>query len=1441
MLIGIFFSSFLSAQTTPQSEIDALMALYDSTGGDFWYNNTNWGVGDPATNNWYGVVCNASGNVDQIYLDNNNLSGTLPESISDLPALRIIYMRFNAITGPLPDSLTSLSNLTTLLLDGNQISGSIPSDIGSMSSMVNLQLNGNQLSGSIPLSMGDLTSLHTLNLANNPFTPGPLPDTLSNLTNMYRLILSSCSLTGSVPDWVGSMSNLGDLRLDNNQFTGSIPDSLGNLSQLVIFYLHDNQLSGSIPTSLGNLDKVTNLLLRNNSLSGSIPSELGNMTDLVVLDLNNNQLTGSIPATLGNLSNLTNLGIYNNNLSGSLPPELGNLNKLTHMYLFQNNLTGPIPSSFGNLSSLKYLRLGRNQLSGTLPSELGNLAQLSWLYIYENNLTGSIPVSFGNLSNLTQIRAELNQLSGSIPAEIGNLSNLTSFNAWQNNFTGPIPNSFGRLTQLTHIYLQNNDLNGPLPDSIGYLPNLVLIKLHNNQLTGPIPPSYANLSGLSVLELNGNQLSGCYDPSLISLCNIPAKNLTNSGLPDFNQFCLDSTGVCAATDSSAYPTNLTASNITQTSVDLSWKSASHESGICAYNVYQDSALIGTTTDTTYGVMGLIPNTYYDFYVVAQNCAGEEPTNSNSLEVLTHSGDYSDPCILPTGTIIREYWEGISGTTVEDLIGHANYPDSPSGSEELTQLSLTPGWGDSYGDRVRGYLHPPVTGSYTFYVAGDDHADLLLSSDDDPANAVKICEINQWVAPGNITQNPSQQSVAITLQAGERYYIELLHKEGGGTSDHFEGYWVMPDSTQAIIIDGQYLSPYIPCGEVADNTPTTTSGCGTPTGNILREYWTGFAGQTVEDLINHADFPDNPDGVDTLTTFQLTPNWGNNYGDRVRAYVFPPTSGYYTFYIVSDNHGDLYLSTDATEANATKICELNSWASPGNLTARASQQSPLVYLQAGQRYYIELLHKEEGGVDDHFQAYWEIPGGSGPVIIDGQYLSMYETCSPPTASYIYTPSGLVVEFDGSGSTDPNGLPLTYDWNFGDGTTGTGKNATHVFGASGSYEVSLTVTNSQGAWGQMTQTINLSGGLVLTFSGEHPETVNVIGGGLDSLFQVVVDSALYLGEPQLPALGLQLDFNMAGGEIIPIYLDVLAEGVGGVYLLSGGNRTYLSRRFFWYKRDFELNFEHLRDIIAKWFASRCGDNTAANLPADNLNWVHQATFGDDDNGEEVLLGESVQYFDALGRSLQGQVRNIHEGKVIASQPVRDAFGRPVLNTLPAPIGNQCTFGYNSNFITNPSGQEYAYPDFDEGATLTQPLGVNANSHLGNYYSDNSVEAYNPASDFPYVRGDVTLGGVSIGAGPGDALRRGSGKEAKGTAFPVLEELDTYVIYRDTYAGTTNSPGTLKYQAIKQVSIDANGKVAVSFADKSGNAVASCLSGPEAPAPAIKTVTGETDPVY
>ena len=388
----------------------ALVALYKSTDGANWTNNTNWLSATKPISAWYGVYLNRTGRIYHISLSKNNLTGSIPVELGNLTNLRYLGLWGNQLIGSIPAELGNLTSLIGLSLSSNQLIGSIPAELGNLTNLTLLYLFGNQLSGSIPAELGNLTNLTLLYLSSNQLS-GSIPAELGNLTSLIGLSLSSNQLIGSIPAELGNLTNLTLLYLSSNQLSGSIPVELGNLTNLTSLALSSNQLSGSIPVELGNLTNLTELYLSGNQLSGSIPTELSNLTKLEYLGLGGgNQLSGSIPVELGNLTNLTSLSLFGNQLSGSIPVELGNLTNLTFLALSSNQLSGSIPVELGNLTSLTQLPLGNNQLSGSIPAELGNLTKLEYLGLWGNQLS-SIPVELGSLTNLTRLDLFGNQLS----------------------------------------------------------------------------------------------------------------------------------------------------------------------------------------------------------------------------------------------------------------------------------------------------------------------------------------------------------------------------------------------------------------------------------------------------------------------------------------------------------------------------------------------------------------------------------------------------------------------------------------------------------------------------------------------------------------------------------------------------------------------------------------------------------------------------------------------------------------------------------------------------------------------------------------------------------------------------------------------------------------------------------------------------------------------
>lgn len=172
----------------------------------------------------------------------------------------------------------------------------------------------------------------------------------------------------------------------------------------------------------------------------------------------------------------------------------------------------------------------------------------------------------------------------------------------------------------------------------------------------------------------------------------------------------------------------------------------------------------------------------------------------------------------TGSITRHVWTGVSGTAVSDLTSLPTYPDSPSSTGTLSSFQAPTNIGDNYGTRVFGWVHAPVTGTYTFYIHGDDNCELWLSTTSSPDHRRLVASVPGWTNPGEWEKYPEQTSAGIPLEAGKFYFIEALHKEGTG-GDNLAVAWSYPGQSR-VVIPGNRLSPWQNLAPQAEPDSTT---------------------------------------------------------------------------------------------------------------------------------------------------------------------------------------------------------------------------------------------------------------------------------------------------------------------------------------------------------------------------------------------------------------------------------------------------------------------------------------------------------------------------------------------------------------------------------------------------------------------------------------------
>ncbi|KAJ0966001.1 hypothetical protein J5N97_027139 [Dioscorea zingiberensis] len=179
--------------------------------------------GDPCFEGWQGVQCVIS-NITAIVLNGANLGGQLGDKLDYFATIITLDFSNNHIGGNIPENLPV--TMREFFLSNNQLTGSIPNSLSELSLLADMSLNGNNLSGEIPDAFQSLTSLVNLDLSSNNLS-GPLPSSMGSLSSLTTLHVQTNQLTG-ILDVLQDLP-LEDLNIQNNLFSGPVPEKLLNI------------------------------------------------------------------------------------------------------------------------------------------------------------------------------------------------------------------------------------------------------------------------------------------------------------------------------------------------------------------------------------------------------------------------------------------------------------------------------------------------------------------------------------------------------------------------------------------------------------------------------------------------------------------------------------------------------------------------------------------------------------------------------------------------------------------------------------------------------------------------------------------------------------------------------------------------------------------------------------------------------------------------------------------------------------------------------------------------------------------------------------------------------------------------------------------------------------------------------------------------------------
>ncbi|WP_243231865.1 PKD domain-containing protein [Microbacterium sp. CIAB417] len=461
---------------------------------------------------------------------------------------------------------------------------------------------------------------------------------------------------------------------------------------------------------------------------------------------------------------------------------------------------------------------------------------------------------------------------------------------------------------------------------------------------------------------------------------------------------------------------------------------------------------------------------------------------------------------------------VNGTAQQGLVRYtvkSNAPndEGPRPSQEQERQAHDAGQSFStwWAPKVSNTIPGTLRASFTTVFDRDD-ADLTYRVYLDTENASGLVKEIELDTP--FWQYQTLSAVASGLEPGSTHRMRVVVSDPYGNS--FKSDWV-----NATVSEGA-VSPYVQdiasdsvthLWRLGESSGASTDVFGTSNLNLAGRMSRGQSGALTDDpntaiTFNNSVFASQNNGNGYSSTRETGPNsfsveaWfktTTSSGGKIIGFGSAQTgsSSSYDRHVYMNNSGQLYFGVYPGEVrtiNTTETYRDGDWhhvvATLGADGMRlyvdgelAAQRADTTYGQAYDGYWRVGNDTLSGWPSAPSSAQFE--GTVDEVAVYSGALSPQRVAShytvgttatipnaPPTAS-IAAPvvNGLEVSVTGSGS-DPDGTIASYAWDFGDGTTATGATATNTYDTAGTYTITLTVTDDEGATGSKTTEVTVA---------------------------------------------------------------------------------------------------------------------------------------------------------------------------------------------------------------------------------------------------------------------------------------------------------------------------------------------------------------------------------
>ena len=444
-------------------------------------------------------------------------------------------------------------------------------------------------------------------------------------------------------------------------------------------------------------------------------------------------------------------------------------------------------------------------------------------------------------------------------------------------------------------------------------------------------------------------------------------------------------------------------------VMLQWKAAIDNLAVDHYEIYNEAHLLETTQDLSIELTGLESAKRYNLTVRAVDAAGNQSIGSNSVGIVID--DYLAPSIITSlnaneqGTdYVNLQWDASSDERNQDVLYRVFQNDVLIGQNYQTQFA------------VKSLL--PAT-AYDFTV------EALDASGNSAGLSTVLTVTTESIVEGTpVFDFPSYEfalsaaSLVNTVFASLAYQADAVPSfsiSAGNDAGYFtvseQGQLSLAKAFSSDTDQGFELTVAVVLGEVSTTTQVKIKAIASSrfsARGVLQQVWTGQGGSSIADINTQAVIQSQQ----VLASFKSPTSMGNNYAQKVSGYLAVPESGEYSFWIASDDASQFKISPDMTAEKAQLVAHVNGYTSEDNWS-NGSQAKTNLQLNAGQLYYVEVMHKEGGG-GDHMSVAWQ-----GPSINKTQLLGEYLY---PLSSFYPAPTKLETAFQSNFAQAGNEIQL-----------------------------------------------------------------------------------------------------------------------------------------------------------------------------------------------------------------------------------------------------------------------------------------------------------------------------------------------------------------------------------------------------------------------------------